>query len=183
MLRLRTTIALSALGLLIGVAGTGWLSALTDGWRGPAQSTVDTRRVPPRAHRPVARSSRWHGPVTVVTAARRSSAAAIGESGIEVTRAPIALLPLSMPADTSMSWDALRGHLDGRVRVRLTIDGEGRVLTAHLADSSGDPVLDGHALRSVRGWRFAVPAGHRGGISGELSMVFASADTRIAGVR
>lgn len=179
MLRLRSTAALSVLGLLIGVAGTGWLSTFTAGWRGPPQRTVDTHRIAAPAPRPVARASRWHGAVTVVAPWRRSHPPIGVRSGVG---APVALVPLSMPADTSMSWEALRGHLDGRVLVRLAIDGEGRVLRASLLGSSGDPVLDGHALRSVRGWRFEVPAGHRDGISGELPMVFASGGARMTRV-
>lgn len=80
-----------------------------------------------------------------------------------------------MPGDTSQSWDRLRGHLDGRVVLHLDIDGRGRVEAARLVDTSGDPVLDEHALRSVRRWSFAVPADHPDGISGELPMVFSSA--------
>jgi protein TonB len=179
MLRLRTTTALSALGLLIGVAGTGWLSTFTAGWHGSPQHDVARRMAAPVHRAVLARSSRWHGPVTVVTGPHRSRAVAAGNSGVEV---PATLVPLSMPPDTSIPWDALRGHLDGRVLVHLALAGDGRVLAASLAASSGDAVLDGHALRSVRGWRFVVPPGHRDGVSGELPMVFASRGASIARV-
>ncbi len=175
MLRLRTTTALSALSLLIGVVGTGWLSTLTVGWHGPRRHGADAQTSVPRVAE--ASSSRWHGPVTVVAAPRRSRAMAVGNAKVEV---PPALVPLSMPPDTSIPWAALRGHLDGRVLVHLVIAGDGRVLSARLVASSGDAILDGHALRSVRGWRFAVPAGHRDGISGELPMVFASRGASLA---
>jgi periplasmic protein TonB len=96
--------------------------------------------------------------------------------------APVELLPLTTPVDASMSWDELRGHLDGRVVVHVAIDGSGRVTTSSLVESSGDPVLDEHALRSVRGWRFAVPGDRPDGLSGELPMHFSSRGERIASV-
>jgi len=63
--------------------------------------------------------------------------------------------------------------------VQLRVDGEGRVLHARVVASSGDPILDAHALRSVQGWRFAVPPGHPDGLSGELPMRFSSQDGRV----
>lgn len=96
-------------------------------------------------------------------------------AAIAVAPAPTpVLMPVSTPTDASQPWYQLRGHLDGRVLVRLHIDGRGHVTEARLAASSGDAVLDQHALRSVRGWRFAVPANRPEGISGELPMRFAS---------
>ncbi len=95
---------------------------------------------------------------------------------------PVELLPLTTPVDASMSWDELRGHLDGRVIVHVAIDGRGRVNAASLAESSGDPVLDEHALRSVRNWHFAVPSDHPDGLSGDLPMHFSSRGERIASV-
>jgi protein TonB len=65
------------------------------------------------------------------------------------------------------------------VVVHLRIDGVGQVQSATLVASSGDPVLDRHALSSVRGWRFAVPAGHPDGVSGELPMLFSSQGRRV----
>lgn len=91
-----------------------------------------------------------------------------------------ALVPLTMPGDTSQRWDELRDHLDGQVVVHLDIDGSGHVAAARVIESSGDPVLDEHALRSVRGWRFAVPADHPEGISGNLPMRFSSQGQRVA---
>ena len=86
---------------------------------------------------------------------------------------PPELVPLSMP-DAPVSWSRMEGHLRGRVLLRVSIDGSGRVTAASLAESSGDSVLDAHALASVRGWRFAVPADHPDGFSGELPMRFTS---------
>jgi protein TonB len=96
--------------------------------------------------------------------------------------APVELRPLSTPVDASMSWEELRGHLDGRVVVHVTIDRSGRVNAASLVESSGDPVLDEHALRSVRGWHFAVSGDRPDGLSGDLSMHFSTRGERIASV-
>lgn len=92
------------------------------------------------------------------------------------------LVPLSTSADNSLPWYKLRGHLDGRVRVHLSVDGNGHIRAAHLASSSGDTVLDAHALRSVQGWSFAVPADHLDGFSGDLPMRFSSQPPALARV-
>ena len=89
------------------------------------------------------------------------------------------LVPIRAPADPT-PYAALRGHLDGRVVLRLAIDGAGRVREAAVTRSSGDAVLDAHALATVGGWRFAVPAGHPDGFSGELPMRFDTGSARLA---
>ncbi len=180
MFRLRTTTTLSLLALAAGVAGTGWLSEQTSVWPGPPARyvvQVDTptaMRAGPSPHRPrrsprLAPARRMPPPVVVADEAQAAIAAPAPE-----------LVPLATPADTSQSWDELRGHLDGRVLLHVDIDGNGRVSAAGLAESSGDPVLDQHALRSVRGWRFAVPPDHPDGLSGELPMRFTSRGDRVA---
>lgn len=170
MLRLRTTTGLSVLALAIGIAGTGWLSTLTARWHGPT-SRVATAK--PARHAPPART-RWHGPVSVAQAHRAPHRHADGAVRAATLAYPPELVPLATPSDTSQSWDTLRGHLDGQVLLHVDVDGSGRVSGARLAVSSGDPVLDEHALRSARGWRFAVPADYPDGFSGELPMRFAS---------
>ncbi len=85
-----------------------------------------------------------------------------------------------MPGDTSQPWYQLVGHMDGRVVAHVDVDGSGHVIAASVVESSGDPLLDEHALRSVRGWRFAVPADQPNGISGDLPMRFSSAGDRVA---
>ena len=174
MLSLRTTTSLSTLALLIGVAGTGWLSGQTDQWRQPSNQvamvgpTHAAPRTAPNAHRS-------HGAVTVVQPRRAWRHPADSDRAAQAAvSAAVTLQPLTTPVDTSQSWQQLRGHLDGRVIVRVRIDGAGRVDEASLVASSGDPVLDQHALRSVRGWRFAVPADHPDGLSGDLPMRFSS---------
>jgi TonB family C-terminal domain len=183
MLRLRTTTGLSALALAIGIAGTGLLSTLTVGWHGPAPrlavteygSSMQPRALPSPRHRQRA--------VSVVQLRRAHAERATSDMGEAQAAAPAAapeLVPLAMPSDTSQSWDELRGHLDGRVVLHVGVDGNGRVRAASLVESSGDPVLDEHALRSVQGWRFAVPDDHPDGISGDLPMRFSAQGERIA---
>jgi protein TonB len=183
MLRLRTTTSLSTLALLIGVAGTGWISSLTPQWREPPDqlamvgSRHATLRSPPQAQR-------RHGPVTVVAARRAGRPEVLRDQTVHAAvSAPLATLqPLTTPADTSQRWGELRGHLDGQVLVWLRVDGAGRVEDASVITSSGDTVLDQHALRSVRAWRFAVPADRPDGLSGELPMRFSSKQGRQLGM-
>lgn len=177
MLRLRTTSGLSLLALAVGVAGTAWLSSLTAGWHGPAARMAVVHHMTSVRH---ALPARRHDSIRVVQTHRVVRDRLVGEVQAAPLAEPPALVPLAMPSDTSQSWEELRGHLDGRVVVHVDIDGGGRVEAASLAESSGDAVLDAHALRSVRGWRFAVPADHPGGVSGDLPMSFSSQSERIA---
>ncbi len=178
MLRLRTTTGLSVLALVVGIAGTSWLSNLTRQWREPSDRVAMVRRAQV-APRHVSTTHRVRGPVTVVQPrrSRRRGGDDAAQAGAIPT--PVTLKPVATPGDTSQRWAQLRGHLDGLVVVRIRIDGTGQVEHASLVASSGDPILDQHALRSVRGWRFAVPADHPDGLSGELPMRFSSQGRRL----
>jgi protein TonB len=180
--RLRTSTGLSLLALAIGVAGTSWLSTLTSGWPGPsAHAALASRRVPPpsrvsthpRAAAGASARRAWTPYLAVVPPTPPTPAARVSAPAVE-------LVPLTTPADTSLSWEDLHGHLDGRALVHVNIDGDGRVTAASLVQSSGDPTLDGYALRSVQLWRFAVPNGHPDGLSGDLPMRFSSAGGGLA---
>ena len=163
--RLRTTTALSLLALLAGVLGTQWLCTLTDDGLGPwTPGVAAASRVAPRPT-PSARPRRTHAPPRV------AGALAAPTAPVPAVAAP-SLVPLRTPA-ASTPYARLRGHLDGRVVLDVATDGSGRVTSAGIARSSGDAVLDAHALATVRGWRFAVPAG-RGGVQGQLPMRFES---------
>ncbi|HUW53268.1 MAG TPA: energy transducer TonB [Rhodanobacter sp.] len=179
MLRLRTTTGLSALALAIGIAGTGWLSTLTDQWRGPG-SVVAVQRAAPSRHVRFAARHR-HAPARTERRLRPvATADRAGDARAAAVTPPPELVPLATPSDDSLSWDELRGHLDGRVVLHIETNGEGRVSAASVVESSGDAVLDDHALRTVHGWRFRVPADHPDGIRGELPMLFSSRGDGIA---
>jgi periplasmic protein TonB len=178
MLRLRTTTGLSVLALAIGIAGTGWLSTLTTDWQGvPPRFAAARTSSAPRA---LPSPRRARGPVHVVRTSRAPADLAVDDGGAQASVPPPELVPLAMPSDTSQPWHKLRGHLDGRVLMHVAIDGDGQVRSASVSQSSGDPVLDEHALRSVHGWRFAVPPDRPDGLSGELPMRFSSQGDRIA---
>ena len=170
-MRLRTSTGLSLLALALGIAGTGWLSTQTADWRGPSGLAVAPRALPPVRHAVL------HRPRAAVAPPRRPQARERAGVRPVVGAAPVSapvLLPLSTPPDTTLPWDALRGHLDGRAVVHVQVDGSGRVSAVSLAQTSGDPVLDDYALRSVRGWRFVVPPEDPDGLSGDLPMRFSS---------
>lgn len=173
MLRLRTTTGLSALALAVGIAGTGWLSGLTGQWP-DAPGRVATSRVASRAPQPAKPLHRRPAAAYVVQSRRVPQEAGDDTAQAAAIDPPTTLQPIATPGDSSQTWEQLRGHLDGRVVVHLRINASGRVDRASLAASSGDPILDAHALRSVRGWRFAVPPDHPDGLSGELPMQFSS---------
>ena len=174
--RLRTTIGLSMLALLIGIAGTGWLSSLTSHWQQPSDrvAMVDRTQATPRK---LSTAHRTQGPARVMRPHRAWRNPSIDNNSVAQAAAvatPATLQPLATPEDTSQSWEQLRGHLDGQLIVQVQVDAAGRVDSASVVVSSGDPILDQHALRSVRRWRFAVPPGHPDGVSGELPMRFSS---------
>lgn len=176
MLRLRTSSGLSLLALAIGIAGTGWLSTLTSRGHGqPAQGVAAEHRSPPHS---LKQPAHRQAPVSVVMhhrhAPNSSPGGELASSQAATVKSPTELIPLTTPSDTSQPWYQLQGHLDGRVVLHLTIDGSGRVITAAMRESSGDPILDDHALRSVRHWRFAVPPKQPNSLSGDLTMRFAS---------
>ena len=152
--------------LVVGVAGTAWLSSLTDRWPGPnarrPAHVARARALAPRHVRPTHEARR------AVAAAKPHQAAPK-----PVRPAPLpALTPIDMPS-ASASWFGASEAASGRVVLHLAIDGRGRVKRASIAESSGHAALDDRAVRTVLGWRFAVPAGHPDGINGSLVMRFA----------
>jgi protein TonB len=174
MLRLRTTVTLSVLALLVGVAGTQWLSDQTgSGAELPVHAVV---------HRVVAQHSahRKHPVSTLaatVTRTRYVSAPVTQARGGE-----LAWMPVSMPV-SSLPFAQMRGHDAGDLVLHLAVDGQGQVMQAALVQSSGDAVLDANALAIARRWRFAVPADHPQGFSGDLPLSFNSASAQFAQMR
>ena len=170
MFRLRTTTALSLLALAVGVAGTAWLSELTAGWAGPARiAGVRREATPPIAHKragsPRVPPHAVHLPA--VDVAQASAAPAEPETPM--------LTPVEMPSAPA-SFFTRRAAREGSVMLRLSIDGQGRVIHAAVDQSSGDPELDQEAVQTVQRWRFAVPADHPDGVTGNLPMRFAAGD-------
>lgn len=181
MLRLRTTATLSVLALAIGIAGTGWLSTLTargDVSRPAFAAAPATRAVTQRAHVPrvAAAAGGVRRAAAVASAPTYRAVATVAEPVASVmTPEPVPeLVPLTTPSDKSLSWEQLRGHLDGRVLLHVSVDDNGRVSAASVAESSGDELLDAHALRSVWHWRFAVPTDQPDGLSGDVTLRYSS---------
>jgi protein TonB len=167
MFRLRTTVGLSVLALVIGVAGTAWLSTLTGDWQGPAvaspASNDKVRRILRRhARAPAARES--VAPAALSHTRSASAPARIAEELPTLT--PVDMPPLATP------WLQRLAFASGRVVLQLSIDGEGRVGQAAVAESSGNAGLDERALRTATRWRFAVPGDHPNGLTGQLVMRF-----------
>jgi protein TonB len=160
---------LSLLALAIGIAGTQWLSGLTADRRGPsvrhrASSVQPAERWAMLGARRPMRSQ--GAPSSAIHPTHEAVA-----SRVSTTSAPDMLVPLAMPSSMP-AYAAMRGHLDGRVVLRLSVDGEGAVRAASVDRSSGDARLDAYALATVREWRFAVPADHPDGLQGDLPMRF-----------
>ncbi len=184
---LRIISALGVLVLVAAIAGTAWLSGLTAaGYRpDPAAVAMHTAPLPharvaarnsrPSVHRQLARS-RDHaiGPPHVVGQGVVVEQDVTVDRVAELARGHDELVPQVMSMDDSESWQRLRGHLDGQVLLAVSVDGAGRVTAANVAQSSGDELLDAHALRSIRQWRFAVPPDRADGLSGEVPMRFSS---------
>jgi protein TonB len=152
MLALRTSTSLSALGLVLGIAGTSWLTALTYE-RAPAtrpfaevvmpdampslSRAVSKPRALPEAAAPVV--SRPAPPPRVAAAPRH---------------VPEALVPVYTPSPR-YPMSALRANREGQVILSVTVTPEGDVAEVSVGRSSGDMDLDHAAEEAVRNWRFA----------------------------
>lgn len=163
--RLRTTAALSLLMLAGGIAGTAWLSDRTARWKAPAPRMAQ----PASKHSPAAqvatRRERLHTPPL---RAVRGPSIADAVAAPAVSAASASLTPIDMPwPDASLF--SRRADRAGRAVLQLDIDGQGRVIAARIAESSGNDALDAEALSVVKGWRFEVPQGHPDGASGQLA--------------
>jgi periplasmic protein TonB len=171
--KLRTTASLSLAVLTMGVVGTAWLSSLTDRWPGPDKARPSQVV---HARPPVVRHARpAHEPRRSMLVAKPHAVAPK-----PVRPAPLpSLTPVDMPA-ASAAWFGAPETIGGRVVLLLTVDGKGRVKSVSITQSSGHAVLDGRAVRTVLGWRFAVPAGHPAGLKGSLAMRFTDESGTVA---
>ncbi|SDG32472.1 MULTISPECIES: energy transducer TonB [Rhodanobacteraceae] len=152
MFALRTSTSLSALGLVLGIAGTSWLTALTYE-RAPATRPFAEVVMPEAMHlssRPVARPR-----------ARPESVAAVSRPAPMPPRVaatprhvPEALVPVYTPSPR-YPMSALRANREGQVILSVTVTPEGDVAEVSVGRSSGDMDLDHAAEEAVRNWRFA----------------------------
>ncbi|URL58710.1 TonB family protein [Luteibacter flocculans] len=168
MLALRTSTSLSALALVLGIACTSWLTALTYE-RAPmtrrlAEVTLPTaapalvsKTVSQIAPSPKPASNTSHP----VASSRTRASAAPTRTSISQAPQPAApsLVPVFMPSPR-YPMSALRARREGQVVLSVTVTPEGEVAGVSVGRSSGDDALDRAAEEAVRGWRFAA-AGNR----------------------
>lgn len=169
MLALRTSTSLSAFGLLIGIAGTSWLTALTYE-RAPATRQLAEIVMPGTApaYKPKTVADRPASPtpperlrtravvdLAAESAMRRAAATRVATTA-EAAPAPKAepLVPVYMPSPR-YPMEALRAHREGQVVLSVTVTPDGDVTAVSVGRSSGDPSLDDAAEEAVRNWRFA----------------------------
>jgi protein TonB len=169
MLALRTSTSLSAFGLLIGIAGTSWLTALTYE-RAPATRQLAEIVMPGTApaYKPKTVADRPASPtpperlrtravvdLAAESAMRRAAATRVAAAA-EAAPAPKAepLVPVYMPSPR-YPMEALRAHREGQVVLSVTVTPDGDVTAVSVGRSSGDPSLDDAAEEAVRNWRFA----------------------------
>jgi protein TonB len=148
MLALRTSTSLSALGLVIGIAGTSWLTALTYERAPATRPLVDvvmpslmTKRSEPRPPAPVRAPSRPRLEASPAPVAQAEAA-------------PEPLHPVYMPSPR-YPMSALRARREGQVVLSVTVTPDGDVTEVAVGRSSGDTDLDRAAEEAVRRWRFA----------------------------
>ena len=153
MLALRTSTSLSALALLVGIAGTSWLTALTyeraPKTRGLAEVTLPTA-APALVSKTVSRVA----PARVSPPRAVSHIAAEAAPTRDQPKAPAELVPVYMPSPR-YPMSALRAQREGKVVLSVTVTPEGDVTGVAIGRSSGDEALDRAAEDAVRGWRFA----------------------------
>lgn len=145
MLALRTSTSLSALGLVFGIAGTSWLTALTYE-RAPAARPLAEVVMPSAVPKRVEAT-----PPRPVAAARPKSDIV---SAPRAEPRPEPLHPVYMPSPR-YPISALRAHREGQVVLSVTVTPEGDVMSVSVGRSSGDFDLDRAAEEAVRRWRFA----------------------------
>lgn len=162
MLALRTSTSLSALALVMGVAGTSWLTALTYE-RAPMTRRLAEVTLPTAAPALVSKTvSRIAPSPALADAASRSRNAVARVPTPRVapvqTAAPTPatepLVPVYMPSPR-YPMSALRAQREGKVILSVTVTPEGDVTSVTVGRSSGDIELDRAAEDAVRGWRFA----------------------------
>ncbi|QWT19736.1 energy transducer TonB [Bacillus sp. NP157] len=166
MFALRTSTSLSALGLVLGIAGTTWLTALTYE-RAPATRRLAEIAMPGTAPALLAKTigDRPSSPTpperlrvrAVVDLAARPLVhhpVAAAAAPVEAAQAREPLVPVYMPSPR-YPIAALRAHREGQVVLSVTVTPQGDVTAVSVGRSSGDTELDRSAEDAVRNWRFA----------------------------
>jgi len=153
MLAVRTSTSLSALGLVVGIAATSWLTALTYE-RAPTTRRLADVVMPKPSSKPASAAparARPHGVSDRAVASRNT-----GDGGrLAATAAkPQPLVPVYMPSPR-YPMAALRAQREGQVILNVTVTQDGDVTDVSVGRSSGDLDLDHAAEEAVRGWRFA----------------------------
>ncbi|MGY3232967.1 protein TonB [Luteibacter sp. HA06] len=180
MLALRTSTSFSALGLVVGIAATSWLTALTYE-RAPATRPLAEVVMPkllskspwPQASRPVAgdtpQRSRAHA-VAVHPAVSRGPASVPATSAVASAK-PEPLVPVYMPSPR-YPMAAIRAQHEGQVILNVTVTQDGDVTGVSVGHSSGDLDLDHAAEEAVRGWRFAAADSRPSSYTADLPIRF-----------
>ena len=154
MLALRTSTSLSALALVLGVAGTSWLTALTYE-RAPMTRRLAEVTLPTAAPALVSKTvSRFAPSPTVDDKPPVRVAPRVTRPVAVATPAPEPLVPVYMPSPR-YPMSALRAHREGKVVLSVTVTPDGDVTSVTVGRSSGDDDLDRAAREAVREWRFA----------------------------
>ena len=164
MIALRSTTSLSALALLVGIAGTSWLTALTYE-RAPMTRRLAEVTLPTAAPALISKTVSRVAPSPVAAAepaprarpvTRTAAPRVISTRNESVASAPApeALVPVYMPSPR-YPMSALRKQREGKVVLSVTVTPEGDVTSVTVGRSSGDEDLDRAAEDAVRGWRFA----------------------------
>ena len=155
MLALRTSTSLSALGLVVGIAATSWLTALTYE-RAPATRPLAEVVMPKLSPKPA--STRPSAPASSESAAPRARPRMVPERAIAArgngAARPDPLVPVYMPSPR-YPMAAIRAQREGQVILNVTVTQDGDVTDVSIGHSSGDLDLDHAAEEAVRGWRFA----------------------------
>jgi protein TonB len=159
MFAFRTSTSLSALGLVLGIAGTSWLTALTYE-RAPATRPLAEVVMPgtgkwlpaPKAAAPKGRPVREQARSPQQRASFPDRVAAPQQ--VAATRRHESLVPVYTPSPR-YPMSALRANREGQVVLSVTVTPEGDVTDVTVGRSSGDLDLDRAAEEAVRNWRFA----------------------------
>ncbi|MET0935266.1 MAG: energy transducer TonB [Luteibacter sp.] len=157
MLALRTSTSLSALGLVLGIAGTSWLTALTYE-RAPATRPLAEIVMPSHLPRLSANRATPSAPVDTERHVRPRAVVDLAAVPRPTPKAAVArpepLVPVYMPSPR-YPMAALRAQREGQVVLSVTVTQDGDVSDVSVGRSSGDQNLDRAAEDAVRGWRFA----------------------------